>query len=75
MDIRNNMAAKLDEYRRSSLDDLMTAKKRIEAIVNTLHEPIIGLDPEKTILFNEDTINNIIDRSNRHSDNCRNGIL
>ena len=46
-----NMAAKLDEYRRSSLDDLMTAKKRIEAIVNTLHEPIIGLDPEKTILF------------------------
>ena len=29
----------------------MTAKKRIEAIVNTLHEPIIGLDPEKTILF------------------------
>lgn len=47
----NDMAAKLDEYRRSSLDDLMTAKKRIEAIVNTLHEPIIGLDPEKTILF------------------------
>ena len=47
----NDMAARLDEYRRSSLDDLMTAKKRIEAIVNTLHEPIIGLDPEKTILF------------------------
>ena len=47
----NNMAAKLDEYRRSSLDDLMTAKTRIEAIVNSLHEPIIGLDPRKTILF------------------------
>ncbi|MBQ4278629.1 MAG: HAMP domain-containing protein [Rikenellaceae bacterium] len=47
----NNMAAKLDEYRRSSLDDLMTAKKRIEAIVNTLHEPIIGLGPDRTILF------------------------
>ena len=31
----NNMAAKLDEYRRSSLDDLMTAKTRIEAIVNS----------------------------------------
>ena len=45
------MAAKLDEYRRSSLDDLMTAKTRIEAIVNSLHEPIIGLDPRKTILF------------------------
>ena len=47
----NNMAAKLDEYRRSSLDDLMTAKKRIEAIVDTLHEPIIGLGPDRKILF------------------------
>ena len=45
------MAAKLDEYRRSSLDDLMTAKKRIEAIVNTLHEPIVGLGPDRKILF------------------------
>ena len=47
----NDMAAKLDEYRRSSLDDLMTAKKRIEAIVNTLHEPIVGLGPDRKILF------------------------
>ena len=47
----NDMAAKLDEYRRSSLDDLMTAKKRIEAIVDTLHEPIIGLGPDRKILF------------------------
>ncbi|MEI3553864.1 MAG: HAMP domain-containing protein [Alistipes senegalensis] len=38
----NDMAARLDEYRRSSLDKLMTAKTRVEAIVNTLHEPIIG---------------------------------
>lgn len=47
----NDMAAKLDEYRRSSLDDLMTAKKRIEAIVDTLHGPIIGLGPDRKILF------------------------
>lgn len=47
----NDMAAKLDEYRRSSLDDLMTAKKRIEAIVNTLHEPIVGLGADRKILF------------------------
>ena len=39
----NDMAAKLDEYRRSSLDDLMTAKKRIEAIV------VLG--PDRRILF------------------------
>lgn len=47
----NDMACKLSEYRRSSLDQLMTEKKRIEAIVNSLHEPIIGLDPERKILF------------------------
>ena len=47
----NDMAAKVDEYRRSSLDDLMAAKKRIEAIVDTLHEPIVGLDPDRRILF------------------------
>lgn len=47
----NDMAAKLDEYRRSSLDDFMITKKRIEAIVNTLHEPIVGLAPNRTILF------------------------
>ena len=47
----NDMAAKLDEYRRSSLDKLMTAKTRVEAIVNTLHEPIIGLDSSRNILF------------------------
>ena len=47
----NDMAAKLDEYRRRSIDDLMTAKKRIEAIVDTLHEPIVGLGPDRKILF------------------------
>ncbi|WP_418991660.1 ATP-binding protein [Alistipes sp.] len=47
----NDMAAKLDEYRRSSLDELLTAKKRIEGIVNTLHEPIIGLGADRKILF------------------------
>ncbi len=47
----NDMAAKLSEYRRSSLDQLMTEKKRIESIVNALHEPIIGLDSQRRILF------------------------
>lgn len=47
----NDMAAKLYEYRRSSIDDLLTAKKRIEAIVNTLHEPIVGLGSDRKLLF------------------------
>lgn len=50
----NEMACKLSEYRRSSLDRLMMEKKRIEAIVNSLHEPIIGLDSEGNILFVND---------------------
>lgn len=53
----NNMAEKLSEYRQSTLEDLMITNKRIEAIVNSLHEPIIGLDPQKNILFmNEEAI-------------------
>lgn len=50
----NDMACKLSAYRRSSLDSLMIEKKRIEAIVNSLHEPIIGLDSERNILFMND---------------------
>lgn len=47
----NDMAFKLSEYQKSSLDSIMKEKKRIEAIVNSLHEPIIGLDPHRNILF------------------------
>ena len=50
----NDMACKLSEYRRSSLDSLMIEKKRIEGIVNSLHEPIVGLDSERNILFMND---------------------
>lgn len=47
----NNMAEKLSEYRQSTLADLLASKKYIEAIVNSIHEPIIGLDGEKRVLF------------------------
>ncbi len=50
----NNMVRQLAEYRRSTLDKLMIEKKRIEAIVNSLKEPIIGLDSERNILFMND---------------------
>ena len=36
----NNMAAKLSEYRQSILADILTAKKYVEGIVNSIHEPI-----------------------------------
>lgn len=50
----NNMAEKLAEYRRSTLADLLTAKKYVEAVVNSIHEPIIGLDKDRKVLFIND---------------------
>lgn len=47
----NNMAERLSEYRQSTLADILAAKKYIETIVNSIHEPIIGLDEQRKILF------------------------
>lgn len=47
----NKMAKKLDDYENSNLAQLIFQKKRIEAIINRMHDPIIGLDENKNILF------------------------
>lgn len=47
----NRMAEKLTEYRKSTLADILRAKKYIETIVNSIHEPIIGLDGARNVLF------------------------
>lgn len=53
----NNMAEKLSEYRQSILADVLNAKKYVEAVVNSIHEPIIGLDRQQRILFaNEEAL-------------------
>lgn len=53
----NRMAERLAEYRRSTLADMIRAKQFIEAIVNSITEPIIGLDTKRTILFaNEEAL-------------------
>lgn len=53
----NNMAEKLAEFRRSTLADLLSSKKFIEAVVNSIHEPIVGLDGNRRILFvNEEAL-------------------
>lgn len=51
----NRMAERLTEYRKSTLDDIIQGKKYIEAIVNSITEPIIGLDGDRSVLF----INNV----------------
>ncbi|MFI5151168.1 MAG: ATP-binding protein [Bacteroidia bacterium] len=53
----NSMARKLEEYDSSSLSKMMFEKKRIETLINNLHDPVIGLDQNKIILFvNEDAL-------------------
>ena len=50
----NQMAERLTEYRQSTIADLISSKKFIEAIVNSIKEPLIGLNHEKEILFIND---------------------
>lgn len=50
-DAFNQMAGKLQEYDNSSLAKLLMEKKRIETLINNMHDPVIGLDENKRILF------------------------
>lgn len=50
----NRMAETLSEYRRSTLEDILAAHRRLEAIINSIHEPIVGLDENRNILFIND---------------------
>lgn len=54
----NTMAEKLEEYSESRLDKIIQAKKRIEALINNMHDPVIGIDEHKLVLFaNEQALN------------------
>ncbi|MCE7043802.1 ATP-binding protein [Dyadobacter sp. CY312] len=47
----NTMAEKLEEYNNSNLSKILIEKIRIETLINNMHEPVIGLDENKTVLF------------------------
>jgi PAS domain S-box-containing protein len=47
----NTMAEKLQAYKVSNLEELMTEKKRVETLINNMNDPVIGLDENKKILF------------------------
>lgn len=47
----NRMARRLNEYHNSTLSDLMASKRYMETIINSINEPIIGLDNEMNILL------------------------
>ena len=56
----NTMAQKLQEYNNSTLYKLFFEKKRLETLINNMHDPIIGLDNEGIILFVNDEALSII---------------
>lgn len=47
----NQMAAKLNEYESSNLASLLFEKRRIETIINSMHDAIIGIDDKQFIIF------------------------
>ena len=56
----NRMAERLTEYRDSSLSDILSAKKFLEAVVNSINDPIIGLNTHHDILFINDEALNVL---------------
>ena len=47
----NTMTRKLDEYENSNLASILFEKRRIETIINAMHDAIIGLDEKSFIIF------------------------
>jgi len=47
----NQMARKLNDYETSNLASILFEKKRIETIINSMHDAIIGLDDKMFIIF------------------------
>lgn len=53
----NIMAKKLEEYNNSNLARIMIEKKRIEMLINNMHDPVIGLDENRKVIFvNEEAL-------------------
>ncbi len=50
-DAFNQMAKKLSEYESSSLADVLFEKKRIETIINAMHDALLGVDDKQSIIF------------------------
>ena len=58
VDSFNRMAQHLSEYRSTTLSTLLAHKQFLEAIINSISDPIIGLDPDRKILFiNSEALN------------------
>ena len=54
------MTRKLDEYENSNLASILFEKTRIETIINSMHDAIIGLDEKSFIIFANEVATNLI---------------
>jgi PAS domain S-box-containing protein len=59
----NTMTKKLDEFENSNLANILFEKKRIETIINTMHDAIIGLDEKLIIIFSNEVACSLIGMS------------
>lgn len=56
----NRMAARLEQYESSQVARMLSDKKRLEATINQMQNPIIGLNEEGIILFANDAAVRIV---------------
>ncbi|AZB29425.1 HAMP domain-containing sensor histidine kinase [Chryseobacterium balustinum] len=50
----NTMAEKLQEYSESRIDKILKGKKRIETLIDNMHDAVIGIDENRNVLFVND---------------------
>ncbi|MDR3695213.1 ATP-binding protein [Mucilaginibacter sp.] len=62
----NTMTTKLDEYEHSNLASILFEKKRIETIINSMHDAIIGLDDKSFIIFANEVACTLIGIPEKH---------
>lgn len=56
----NIMAQKLEEYNTSNLAKIMMEKKRVETLIDKMHDPVIGLDEKMQVIFSNEAANQIL---------------
>ncbi len=61
----NAMAKKLEEYNNSNIAKLMMEKKRVETLIDKMHDPVIGLDEKMQIIFANEEANQILGLSEK----------
>lgn len=47
----NNMAAELAQFQKSSISRILSTKRYLETIINSIDQPIIGIDNNNTVMF------------------------